>query len=107
MGWTGYATDPLQERRSALSAALITGAVWAAGQALSTVTLRVLIVWLYNNTHKSVFAATLFHGMTNVAGSSFPNFGSHYDPVVTGAIAAAVAAVVVAAWGPATLARRS
>jgi len=45
--------------------------------------------------------------MTNVAGSSFPNFGSHYDPVVTGAIAAAVAAVVVAAWGPATLARRS
>ncbi|WP_054847208.1 hypothetical protein [Methanoculleus chikugoensis] len=83
--------------------------VWAAGQALSTVALRVLIVWLYNNTHKSVFAATLFHGMVNVAGFSFPNFGSHYDPVVTGgAIAVAVAAVVVAVWGgPTTLARRS
>lgn len=126
MGWTGYATDPLQERRSALSAALIIGTigaawhfippwllqnspVWAAGQALSTVALRVLIVWLYNNTHKSVFAATLFHGMVNVAGFSFPNFGSHYDPVVTGgAIAVAVAAVVVAVWGgPTTLARRS
>lgn len=45
--------------------------------------------------------------MTNASQFSFPNFGSHYDPVVTGAIAAAVAAVVVAAWGPATLARRS
>ena len=123
VGWTGYATDPLQERWSALSAALIIGTVWAiwhfipwilqnspvwaAGQALSTVALRVLIVWLYNNTRGSVFAATLFHGMTNASQFSFPNYGSHYDPVVTGAIAVAVAAVVVAVWGPSTLARRS
>ncbi|KAF5075775.1 CPBP intramembrane metalloprotease [anaerobic digester metagenome] len=123
VGWMGYAADPLQERRSALSTALVLGAVWAvwhsipwlllntpawaAGQALSTVALRVVIVWLYNNTGGSVFAATLFHGMMNVAEFSFPNLGSHYDPIVTGGITAAVAAVVVAVWGPATLACRS
>ncbi|KLK87907.1 abortive infection protein [Methanoculleus sediminis] len=120
-GWMGYAADPLQERRSALFTALILGVVWAAwhsipwlllntpvwaaGQALSTVALRVLIVWLYNNTGGSVFAATLFHGMMNVAEFSFPNYGSHYDPVVTGAIAAAIAVVVTFLWGPETLAR--
>ncbi|MDV2481904.1 CPBP family intramembrane metalloprotease [Methanoculleus sp. Wushi-C6] len=120
IGWMGYAADPLQERRSALTTALIIGAVWAAwhsipwlllntptwaaGQALSTVALRVLIVWLYNNTRKSVFAATLFHGMMNVAEFSFPNLGSHYDPVVSGAIASAVAVVVVFLRGPETLA---
>lgn len=122
VGWMGYAADPLQERRSALTAALILGVVWAgwhsipwfllntptwaAGQALSTVALRVVIVWLYNSTHKSVFAATLFHGMMNVAEFSFPNLGSHYDPVVTGGIAAAVAVAVTVFWGPETLARR-
>ncbi len=121
VGWMGYAADPLQERRSALATALILGVVWAgwhsipwlllntpawaAGQAVSTVALRVIIVWLYNNTHGSVFAATLFHGMTNVAEFSFPNLGSHYDPVVAGAIAAAVAVAVVLLWGPETLAR--
>ncbi|MDD2255376.1 type II CAAX endopeptidase family protein [Methanoculleus sp.] len=120
-GWMGYAADPLQERWSALVTALILGVVWAewhsipwlllntpawaAGQALSTVALRVVIVWLYNNTNGSVFAATLFHGMMNVAEFSFPNLGSHYDPVVTGGIAAAVAVAVVFLWGPETLAR--
>ena len=121
VGWTGYAADPLQERRSALFTALIIGAVWAAwhsipwillntpawaaGQALSTVALRVVIVWLYNNTGGSVFAATLFHGMMNVAEFSFPNLGSHYDPIVTGGITAAVAVVVAYLWGAETLAR--
>ncbi len=121
VGWTGYATDPLQERWSALATALILGTVWgawhlipwillntpvwAAGQSLSTVALRVVIVWLYNNTHKSVFAATLFHGMMNVAEFSFPNYGSHYDPVITGAITAAVAVAVTFLWGPETLGR--
>jgi membrane protease YdiL (CAAX protease family) len=121
VGWMGYAADPLQKRWSALATALVLGIVWAAwhlipwillntpvwaaGQALSTVALRVVIVWLYNNTHGSVFAATLFHGMMNVAEFSFPNFGSHYDPVVSGAITAAVAVAVTVLWGAETLAR--
>lgn len=120
-GWTGYATDPLQERWSALTTALVLGTVWAvwhllpwvllntpawaAGQSLSTVALRVLIIWLYNNANGSVFAATLFHSMLNVAELSFPNYGSHYDPVVSGAITAMVAVVVTLLWGAETLAR--
>jgi len=38
----------------------------------------------YNSTQESVFAVTLFHGVVNVAEFSFPNYGSRYDPVVTG-----------------------
>ena len=120
-GWRGYAADPLQERWSALATALVLGSVWAAwhllpwlllntpvwaaGQALFTLALRIIIVWIYNNSGRSVFAATLFHTMTNVSEFSFPNYGSHYDPVVSGAITAAIAVVVTYLWGPKTLAR--
>jgi hypothetical protein len=78
---------------------------WTAGQFLSTVALRVIIVWLYINTGRSVLAAALFHDMMNVSEFLFPNYGSHYDPVITGAITAIVAAVVTFLWGPETLAR--
>ena len=97
VGWTGYVTDPLQARWSAFTTSLILGAVWAiwhvipelqanpppwvAGQFFSTIGLRVLIVWLYNNTGKSVLAAILFHDMVNVSEFSFPNYGSHYPRV--------------------------
>jgi hypothetical protein len=50
------------------------------------VALRILIVWLYNNTGKSVY-------------------GSYYDPAVTGAIAVIAAAIVTYLWGSRTLAR--
>jgi uncharacterized protein len=63
LGWTAYATDPLQRRRGALGAALILGAAWALvhvvpyaqaghdarwilGQCLFTVALRVLLSWI-------------------------------------------------------------
>ncbi len=121
VGWTGYATDPMQERWSALTTSLILGSVWAiwhvipqlqantpawvAGQFFSTIGLRVLIVWLYNNTGKSVLAAILFHDMVNVSEFSFPNYGSHYDPVIAGAITAITALIVTFLWGSKTLAR--
>ena len=74
-------------------------AVWVACQAaLFTVAARVLIVWLYNNTGKSVMAAILFHDTINVSYVLCPNNGSHYDPAITGAITA-VAAVIVTALG--------
>ena len=124
VGWMGYAIDPLQARWSALQASLLLGAVWAvwhvvplvqvhrplewiAWWSLGTVASRVLIVWLYTNTGKSVFAAILFHAMSNVSTFLFPNFGSHYDPRITGLIIAVVAVVVIVVWGPQTLARSS
>jgi membrane protease YdiL (CAAX protease family) len=121
VGWTGYITDPMQARWSALTTGLILGSVWAiwhvipelqantpawvAGQFFSTIGLRILIVWLYNNTGESVFAAILFHDMVNVSEFSFPNYGSHYDPVIAGALIAITVVIVTFLWGSKTLAR--
>lgn len=120
LGWMGYAFDPMQERWNALGAATILGAVWvlwhltsfvhtgnSAGwifwQSLDTVARRILIVWIYNNTGRSVFAAILFHAMDNLSWTLFPNFGSHYDPFVTGLVTYLSVAIVIAVWGPRTL----
>jgi hypothetical protein len=51
------------------------------------------------------FAAILFHDMINVSDFSFPNYGSHYDPAVTGALIAITAVIVTFLWGSKTLAR--
>jgi membrane protease YdiL (CAAX protease family) len=121
LGWSGYAIDPLQERYGALAAAVLLGLNWAAWHivpllqahrapawiawwSLATVGLRIVTVWLYNNTGKSVFAAALFHAMCNVSWQLFPIQGSHYDPRFVGPIVAIAAAIVAFLWGPATLA---
>lgn len=121
-GWMGYAVDPMQDRWSALKTSILLGLVWAiwhvvpdiqahqtwayiAGQRFYSVVLRILIVWLYNNTGKSLFAAILFHDMDNVSVYSlFPN-AYHYDPAITGALTAIAAVIVTFLWGPKTLAR--
>ncbi len=124
LGWSGYTIDPLQERFGALGGALLLGLGWAvwhyvpllqvhrslefiAWWSLSTVAYRVIIVWLYNNTGKSVFVATLFHTMIDLTWQLFPINGSHYDPRVTGLITTIVAVIVVIMWSPRTLARYS
>jgi membrane protease YdiL (CAAX protease family) len=124
LGWSGYTTDPLQERFGALGAALLIGGVWAvwhyiplleahrslvfiAWWSLGTLAARVIIIWLYNNTGGSVFVATLFHTIMNLTWQVFPINGSYYDPPVTGLLTAIVALVVVIVWGPRTLVRDS
>ncbi|GAB4465413.1 MAG: type II CAAX endopeptidase family protein [Anaerolineae bacterium] len=122
LGWTAYATDPLQKRWGALRTGVILGLVWGLwhiipdvqnGKAadwilwhrLYSVALRILIVWVYNNTGKSVFAASLVHTMDNVSVFLFPNYGSHYNPFITCIITWLMAALVIFGWGPRTLAR--
>jgi membrane protease YdiL (CAAX protease family) len=122
VGWMGYAIDPMQDRWKALPASILLGlvcavwhiipfaqahrsATWIAWQCLFVVASRVLIVWLYNNTGKSVFAAILYHATINVSCFLFPNYGSHYDPRITGLIITFAAAIVAVVWGPRTLAR--
>jgi membrane protease YdiL (CAAX protease family) len=122
LGWSGYAIDPLQDRWNALQASIFLGLVgatwhiipllqvdrsptWIAWQCLNMVALRVLQVWLYNNMGKSVFAAALFHVMVNVSWQLFPNYGSHYDPRITGLISTFVAVIVTVVWGPRRLTR--
>ncbi len=122
LGWSGYVIGPMQDRWGALKASIVLGSIWAvyhyvalvqahrsvewiAWWSLGTLSVRVIIVWLYNNTGKSVFIAALFHMMINVSWQLFPTNGSYYDPRSTGLILAAVAAVVVVGWGPRTLVR--
>lgn len=124
VGWSGYATDPLQDRWGALQAAVIIGAVWAvwhivpliqahraagwiAWWGLGTIGHRVLIVWLYDNAGRSIVAAALYHAMSNLCWQLFPDRGSHYDPRLTTLLIATAAAVVVFRWGPRTLRGRS
>ncbi|MCC6227491.1 MAG: CPBP family intramembrane metalloprotease [Microthrixaceae bacterium] len=119
LGWSGYATDPLQARWGALNAGLLLGIAWAgwhvvplaqagrepawvAGWTAFTMAARVLTVWIYNNTGRSVFATALFHASSNACTVLF---ASSFVPVVTGPIVAVMAAVVAALWGPRTLAR--
>jgi uncharacterized protein len=123
VGWSGYALDRMQERWGALQAGILLGSAWAiwhlvpyaqahrsatwiAWQCVNTVAARILIVWLYNNTGKSVFATILYHTIGNVCVFTFPNFGSHFDPRVWGLINLFAAVVVTVVWGPRTLARR-
>jgi len=123
IGWTGYVTDPLQERWNALKAGIILGIIWSvwhitpwlqahytpiwvAGQFGTSVVLRVLIVWIYNNTGKSLFAAIAFHAMTNISELiMFPIYGSYYDPIVAFFVLAGTALIIIFLWSPRTLAR--
>ena len=79
---------------------------WITWWSLWAVTLRVIIVWLYNNTGKSVFAVALFHTTINVTWRLFPIQGSFFDPRVTGTITAVLATIIAIIWGPRTLARK-
>jgi uncharacterized protein len=122
VGWTGYATDPLQDRWSALTTGIILGLVtaiwhlvpliqmgrtptWMAWWALGSISIQILTLWLYNNTGRSLFATIVFHAMFNVSYALFPNYGSHWDPAVAGVITAIVAVIVTFLWGSKTLAR--
>lgn len=97
LGWSGYATEPLLSSQGVLGTGLLLGAVWAvwhfipllqAGRAvawiawwsLGTIGLRLIMVWLFAYSGRSVFGAAVFHTMTNVCWQLFPVHGSHYDP---------------------------
>ena len=107
----------MQDRWGALRAALLLGAFWAAWHwiplvqgdrsvswiawwSLYTVALRVLHVWIYDNTGRSLFGQALFHATANVGWQLFPNDGSHFDPAVTAPILVAVAVTVSLLWWP-------
>ncbi len=113
LDWSGYVLDPLQDRWGAWRAGLILGSVWVvwhilpllqahrppafiAWWSLGTLADRLIMVWLYNRTGRSVFAMALYHAMENVTWQLFPIDGSYYDPRVSGLITAAVATAVVA-----------
>ena len=122
IGWSGYVTDPLQNRYGAVSASIIVGIVWAVWhiipysqmhhaqtwiiwQCISTVFLRVFLVWLFNNTGKSIFAVVLFHIMSNISPYLFPNNGPNYDPFIFAILLMVTVVIIIFLWGSKTLVR--
>ena len=126
VGYMGYAVDPIQQRWNALSTTLLIGlpwaiwhypsiikqghdAIWIAWGTIGTIAVRVLIVWIYNNTAKSLFACILFHTLFNVGRVLFPKDATHNPlvdyPAVHYLVIAIIAFVVIFVWGSKTLAR--
>lgn len=116
IGWTAYATDPLQARWGTLPASIAIGAVWAAwhvvpwyllhpsigwvaAMAVGTLLQRVLIVWLYNNTG-SVFAAAAFHATYNVAYQALWSGSTRFDPLPMALVLLLITGLIIAFWGP-------
>lgn len=109
LGWQAYAYPRLAEGRRPMIAGLQLGLFWAlwhvppflqtghdawwvAWQCVTTVLLRMVIVWLYVAGGGAVGLGVLFHTMINMAEFLFPNLGSHYDPFVASLIEAALVA---------------
>lgn len=125
LGYTGFATDRLQQRHSALASGLIIGVPWAlwhlpsmiqVGQSpgliawglLATVAFRVIYVWLYNNSGSSLFSIILFHAVANTGRTAFPGGRAAFE-LANGAVGYAIvigfAVVLTIAYGPKTLMR--
>ena len=124
LGYTAYETDALQRRMPALRAALVMGPLWALWHLPSmialgqprelilwglgvTVAVRILNVWIYNNTGASVFAVILMHAIGNTARTGYPGGRRGYE-LGHGSVAYSIiilfALFVVVLWRPATLA---
>ena len=122
MGWSGYITEPLQKKIGALNASIIIGLVWASWhiipfsqahqssewifwQFIITVFLRIVMVWIFNNTGKSVFGIVLFHTMINVSVFSLPNYGAYYSPYAATIFLFIAIELIVMLWDKKTLTR--
>jgi hypothetical protein len=127
LGWMGYVFEPLQDRFGALRAAALLGVVWALIHiplfSASTASIRwitwqcvyigitrILFVWVYNNSGRSLSAVTLMHATFNIGWLAFPPSGgllvpSFYDPFKLALTAMLVVLAVAFLWGPSTLAQ--
>lgn len=123
IGWTGYATDPLQRTVGTLLAAVLIAVIWQVWHwpahillgrstewiiwhSLVGIMVRILMIWVYNNTAASVFACEVMHATVNVAYRIFPTNGTQYDPITTSLVLTVLVVIAIAIWGPKTLAGR-
>ena len=128
IGWRGYALPRLQAGRSALSASLILGPIWAlwhlplwltgapgrtpilyAAFVVSVIALSVLLTWVYNSTGGSLLMVVLLHATFNLPVTlAIDELGNRaVVPVLLYfglTVVAAIVVVVVA--GPAHLSRK-
>lgn len=98
LGWTFILTEPLAKSYGPVKAGLLIGSIWAGwhiipwswthslwwvlGMFVLDLLIRVSMVYAYMFGGKSLFTSVIFHAMTNVSMSLFPNYGSHMNPWV-------------------------
>ena len=123
-GYMGYAVEPMQKQFGALGASILIGFPWAvwhypsiiqqghnfywiAWATLGTVAVRILIVWIFNNTQNSLFACIMFHTMMNLGRPLFPKDEIHNPlvdyPYIHYSVVAVIAFIVIFLWGSKTL----
>jgi len=124
VGWMGYAFEPMQDQWNAFKATLVLGLIWAiwhvpfyifimtdpvfiVAQVLCLFGIRFLLVWIFNNTGKSVFAAILFHAVYNATNGVLPNYNVSIPlgVVITSSFVLITAIIVTFLWGPKTMAQ--
>jgi uncharacterized protein len=124
-GWTGFMQDTLQERRGPLLASILVAPAFVlfhfpltfleapritlavvqfalvqlAVQVVVVVFFRVVIMWLYNGTGRSVLIVALFHSSFNSAGTGSDYATRYIEEIIPGpaALLIPMAVVVVAA----------
>ncbi|CAN1565018.1 COG1266 Predicted metal-dependent membrane protease [Flavobacteriaceae bacterium] len=125
-GYMGYAIEPMQKKFGALGASILIGIPWAVWHypsiiqqghnfywifwaTLGTVAVRVLIVWIFNNTQNSLFACIMFHTMMNLGRPMFPKDEIHNPlvdyPYIHYSVIAIMAIIVIFLWGSKTLSK--
>jgi membrane protease YdiL (CAAX protease family) len=128
LGLTGYAIDPLQQRYSALTSGILIGLVqagyhipgfiisgyysfdWVFWHVFYTIVGRILFVWVYNNSGKSLFSMALFHWTFGLYTILWPITNLQkappvYDPRIAAFITMSYVAIVTLLWGSKTLAQ--
>ena len=120
IGWRGLALPRLLEGRSALTASLMLGVIWAVWHLpvvlsaplvrvplpfmLAVIPLSVLTTWIFVNTKGSLFVAILLHAWFNAVLPYGFAMVAPRDAALTWWLLAAVqcvaAIIVVAIWGP-------
>lgn len=117
LGWQGYAYDRLETRWGVAPAAVGLGTFWAlihvlpllqgeraplwiVWHCLGQIFMRVIIVWLYRQSGRSLPAVIVFHAMINVAEYLIPNYGSSYDPVIVTSLMGLTVLAIAFLWEP-------
>jgi CAAX protease family protein len=127
LGLTGYAVDRLQPRYSALMIGILLGLIWAGyhipsfiisgyysaewifWHALYTIAGRILFVWVYNNSGRSLFSMALLHSTFGLfwillpATDNLQKATSYYDPRIAAFVTISYVALVTFLWGSKTL----
>lgn len=130
LGLMGYVFEPMQERFGALKASIFLGIIWASyhiplfgsssvssfwivWQLIYIAATRVLFVWIYNNTGKSIFAVVMMHALFNTVWFLFPRNPDwvglarpvFYNPINLALTTIVLATIVASLWGSKTLAQ--